>query len=101
MMTTPHTRQQATQYDLMCAIDELLQPDFAAHAEREALLNQMFEAWVQVPAFVRQQSCNAGKAFSLQAETRAQRQKTFDARTWSWTRRVPGYRSGVLFIAQA
>ena len=101
--TTKH-REQATQYDLLCAIDELLQQDFAMHVEREALLDKMFEAWLQVPAFVRHGATADGtktRSQSMHDELRAQRQKTFDARAWTWTRRVAGYKAGKLIIAHA
>ena len=92
-------RAQATTYDVMCAIDELLQPDFADKTAREQLLDQMFAAWLETPAFTRQGYPE--QAGSLQDELRAARAATYSARQWSWSRRVAGFTINRLVIAHA
>jgi hypothetical protein len=100
-MTVTQTRAQATQYDLLCAIDELLQPDFTQLVAREELLGKMLEAWLAVPAFQRQDECHKLRACSLQAELQHALAKCFEARAWSWTRRVAGYRTNRVRIEHA
>lgn len=98
---TTAQRQQATRYDVLCALDEAMIDEFRALEDRVQLLERMFAAWHEVPAFERAKLGYAGHSNAMHQELIDARQKLWNARTWNWTRRIAGYSSNKIVIAHA
>lgn len=100
MNTTTVTRENASQYDLLVVLDEVLKADFAHLEDRVDRLQAEFEAHLDLPTAMRKHE-GPGRTLELDDQLRAARNLLLDTRQWHWTRRVPGYAAGKMLIAEA